>query len=133
MFNKFECDFVGVVNKFWRLLRHSKIKNFSLFICLNQIITPMKLILYYRFAVFPSQTLRIGLLSLLRIHRTNKFLPLKNRIALTTFSINQNHHTTLSTHHIPHNIFEIWFILMFVEEIDDFLSKQFALKHILND
>lgn len=114
-------------------MRDSEIKDFSLFVCLDQIITAVKLVLYYGFTVFPSQTLRIGLLSLLWIHMANKFLPLNNGITLASFSINQKHYTTLSTHHIPQYVLKIWFILMLVEEIDDFFSEQLALKHVLDD
>lgn len=63
----------------------------------------------------------------------NKFLPLDDRISLTALSIDQHHNAGLSTHHVPDYIFKIWFILMFVEEIDDFFLEQLALEHVLDD
>ena len=106
---------------------------FSLLVRLNQIITTMKLIFYYCLAVLSSQTIRTRLLCLLRVHRTDHLLPFYYRITLTSLCIYKNHHATLSTHHVPKYIFKIWFVFMFVIQIDNLLLKQLSLQHIFDD
>lgn len=64
---------------------------------------------------------------------SNKFFPLDDRISLAALSIDQYHYAGLSTHHVPQYIFKIWFIFMFVEEINNFFFEQLALEHVLND
>lgn len=114
-----ECDFVRIINELWRFLWHFKLKDFALFVGLDEIITSMKLIFYDRFSVLSTQWLWIRLLSLLRIHMSDHFLPFDYRIALTIISIDQHHNTAFSTHHVPQNILKIRLILMLVKQIYD--------------
>lgn len=123
LMNWLESDFVRIINELWRFLWHLKLKDFALFVGLDEIITSVELIFNDRFSVFSAKWLRIGLLSFLRIHISDHFLPFGNWISLTFISIDQHHNAALSTHHVPQNIFKIRLVLMLIKQIYDFLLE----------
>ena len=105
---------------------------FPFFICLDQIITPMKFVFYYRFSIFPPQTFRVGFFGLLRVHSADHFFPFLDGVALTSFCIDEDHDQALAAHHVSENILEVGFVLVFVVEIGDLLFKKFPLEHIFD-
>lgn len=83
----------------------------------------MKLIFYEAFTIFRSQTVWVCFLGLFWVHATNHSFPFEDGVTFCSISIDKNHDTTLSTLHIPKYIFEVWHILMFIEQIGDFLFE----------
>ena len=130
--NRLESYFIWIVLEFGGFLRHFEMKYFPLLVRLDQIITSMKFVFDYCLTILTSQTIRIGFLRLLRIHSTYHLFPLHYRIALTPFRIHQYHHTALPAHHVPEYIFKIWFVLVFVVQINDLLFEKLSLKHIFD-
>ena len=111
---------------------HFEMEYFPFFVGLDQIITSMKFIFDYRFSVFPSQTFRIGFFCLLRVHCAYHLLPFLDGIALTSFSIDEDHDQALAAHHVSEYILEVGFVLVFVVEIGDLLFEKFPLEHIFD-
>ena len=93
------------------------------FVGFDEVITAVELIFDDRLAVFSSETLGITLFSLFWVHIPNDLLPFSNRVALSSLSIDQDHDTALSTHHIREYIFKVRLVLVLVVQIDDLLFE----------
>jgi hypothetical protein len=104
-------------------LRNLKLEYFTFFVGFDEIIASMELIFYYRFPIFTPQRLCIRFLRLFRIHIPNHLLPFHNGIPFSLVRIDEYHNAAFPTHHIPQQILEIGFILMFIKEINDFFLQ----------
>lgn len=123
---------VGVVAEFWWLLGYFEVEYFPFFVCLVDGIASMEFVANEGFSILSSQTFRVALLCLFGIHGANDFFPFGNGITLWILSINEDHNAAFSTHHVDDDIFEVWFVFMFVEQINDFFFEELSLEHIFD-
>lgn len=133
LLNGLQSYLVRVVCEFWRLLGYLEIEYFSLLISFNQVVTPVKLVLYNTFTIFSPEAFGVDLFCLLWIHISNHRFPFEDRITFASISINQDHNAALSTLHVSENILKVGHIFVLIEEIDNFFLEQLSLKHILDD
>ena len=108
-------NLVGVVFKLRGFLGHFEVEYLALFICFNQVITPMEFIANKGGAILGSKAIWVTFFGLFGVHGSNGFFPFGDGVAFRALAVDEDHDAALATHHVLEDIFEVGFILMFVE------------------
>lgn len=132
LLNGLEGDLVGVVYKFGGFLGDSEIEDFPFFVGFYQIIAPVKLVFDDAFPVLSPEGVGVVFLGFFGVHGPDHGFPFGDGVTLTAVGVDQDHHAALPALHVAEYVFEVGFVFVLVEQVDDFFFEQFPLEHVLN-